>query len=257
MSGKTGIEWTDSTWNPVTGCTRVSEGCDNCYAAALANRLLRAHYTARLPVVASPENIADPFSVRLWSERLSEPLEERSPKMIFVNSMSDLFHVDIPDDFIREIFKVMLRANWHTFQVLTKRPSRAARFCRKYRDLFPSAVVPEHIWIGTSVENQRVGYRVAHLAKVPAAIRFLSCEPLIGPLTLDLTNIDWVIVGGESGPVRRPMELLWAESIRDQCAAAGVPFFFKQVGGRTPKAGGRLLSGRTWEEYPVRTASKG
>jgi protein gp37 len=177
--------------------------------------------------------------------------------MIFVNSMSDLFHADIPEDYIRQVFDVMLQADWHVFQVLTKRPARAARFVRKFVSIFPSGVVPEHIWIGTSIENQRVAYRVSHLEKVPARVRFLSCEPLIGPLCLDLSHIDWVIVGGESGPVRRPMEMAWAEAIRDQCMAAGVPFFFKQVGGRTPKAGGRLLNGRTWEEYPETNPSTG
>lgn len=250
MGAKTGIEWTDVTWNPVTGCTRVSAGCDNCYAATLANRLLRGHYTARLPVVATPENVTDPFAVRLWPERLSELLEELRPRMIFVNSMSDLFHADIPEDYLRRVFEIMLEADWHTFQVLTKRPARAARFCRRNADLFPSGIVPSHIWIGTSVEDQRVAYRVAQLVAVSAEVRFLSCEPLLGPVMLDLDGIHWVIVGGESGPVRRPMDLDWARSIRDQCLAAGVPFFFKQVGGRTPKAGGRMLDGRTWDEYP-------
>ena len=251
VAPKTGIEWTDATWNPVTGCTRVSAGCDNCYAATLANRLLRDRYTSRLPVVPTAENVADPFAVRLWPERLSQPLEERRPRMIFVNSMSDLFHADVPENFLRRVFEVMLEANWHTFQVLTKRPGRAARFCRRNADLFPGGIVPSHIWMGTSVENQRVAYRVAQLVAVPAEVRFLSCEPLLGPISLDLRGIQWVIVGGESGPVRRPMDLDWARSIRDQCLAAGVPFFFKQVGGRTPKAGGRLLDGRTWDEYPM------
>jgi len=247
---KTGIEWTDATWNPVTGCTRVSAGCDNCYAARLASRLLRDHYKARPPVVPTPENMADPFSVRIWPERLSQPLRERRPRMIFVNSMSDLFHADVPEDFIRSVFEVMLEADWHTYQVLTKRPARAARFFRRNADLFPRGTVPGHIWIGTSVENQGVTYRVAQLVSIPAEVRFLSCEPLLGPVTLNLDGIHWVIVGGESGPVRRPMDLDWARSIRDQCLAAGVPFFFKQVGGRTPKAGGRLLDGKTWDEYP-------
>jgi len=207
VAGKTGIEWTDSTWNPVTGCTKVSAGCDNCYAATLANRLLRSHYTARLPVIPSEQNIADPFAVRLWPERLCEPLEDQTPRMIFVNSMSDLFHADVPDDYIRQVFEVMLRANWHTFQVLTKRPARALRFWRRYANSLNADIVPKHIWIGTSVEDQRVVYRVAQLVQVPAATRFLSCEPLIGPLSLNLNGIHWVIVGGESGPVRRPMQL--------------------------------------------------
>ena len=257
MGGKTGIQWTDTTWNPVTGCSRVSAGCDNCYAATLANRLLKAHYTSRLPVIPTPESVADPFAVRLWPERIAEPLEDPSPRMIFVNSMSDLFHADIPDEFIRTIFEVMLVADWHIYQVLTKRPARALRFWRNNPDLVPNGEIPSHIWIGTSVEDQRVAYRIAQLVKVPASVRFLSCEPLIGPLNLALAGIAWVIVGGESGPVRRPMDLDWARDIRDQCIIANVPFFFKQVGGRTPKAGGRLLDGRTWDSYPEMATTTG
>jgi protein gp37 len=169
---------------------------------------------------------------------------------IFVNSMSDLFHRDVPEDFLRQVFEEMLYADWHTFQVLTKRPSRALRFFRRHIDLFPARSIPEHIWLGTSVENQHVTYRVRQLSSIPAAVRFLSCEPLLGPLILDLSSIHWVIVGGESGPIRRAMDLQWARDIRDQCADAKVPFFFKQVGGRTPKANGRLLDGRTWDELP-------
>jgi protein gp37 len=177
--------------------------------------------------------------------------------MIFVNSMSDLFHSEIPDTYLRRIFDVMLQASWHVFQVLTKRPGRALRFWKSNQDLFPGGGMPSHIWIGTSVEDQRVAYRISQLRLVPAKVRFLSCEPLIGPLNLDLTGLHWVIVGGESGAVRRPMHLDWARSIRDQCAAAKVPFFFKQVGGRTPKAGGRLLDGRTWDAYPRYLRSRG
>lgn len=170
--------------------------------------------------------------------------------MIFVNSMSDLFHVDIPDDFAREIFRVMLGVDRHIYQVLTKRPSRARRFVELNADLFPTGMVPGHIWIGTSVEDQRVVHRVRQLAQVPAAVRFLSCEPLIGPLELELDGIHWVIVGGESGIGYRPMKADWAIAIQDQCREADVPFFFKQWGGRTPKAGGRLLDGRTWDHMP-------
>jgi protein gp37 len=202
-------------------------------------------------VVDRPENREDPFAVRLWPERLPDPLLEPVPRRIFVNSMSDLFHADIPEPYVREVFQVMLDASWHVFQVLTKRPGRAQRFWRRNQDLFPEGRLPGHIWIGTSLENQSVAYRADQLRTVPAEVRFLSCEPLIGPLSVDLTALHWVIVGGESGPVRRPMEMEWVRSIRDDCAAAGVPFFFKQVGGRTPKAGGRLLDGRTWDEYPV------
>lgn len=252
MPQHSGIEWTDVTWNPVTGCTRVSEGCDNCYAATLANRLLKEVYTARLPVVDSDITRRDPFAVRLWPERLTAPLGWRDPHVVFVNSMSDVFHADIPEDFTRQMFEVMVEANWHTFQVLTKRPARALRFWKRNRDLFDDGPIPEHIWLGTSVENQDVVYRVSHLRSVPAAVRFLSCEPLIGPLSLDLDGMHWVIVGGESGPVRREMEPEWAIDIRDECKRRGVPFFFKQWGGRTPKAKGRELEGEYWDEMPGR-----
>lgn len=252
--GRTGIEWTDVTWNPVTGCTRVSSGCDNCYAATLANRLLKETYLSRPPVVDSDITRRDPFAVRLWPERVSQPLSWREPKTVFVNSMSDLFHADIPEDYVRRVFDVMLQADWHTYQILTKRPGRAARFWRRNRTLFSGDAIPGHVWIGTSVENQDAAFRLEHLRNMPVEVRFLSCEPLIGPLTLDLTGIHWVIVGGESGPVRRPMEPAWALSIRDQCQAAGVPFFFKQWGGRTPKAGGRELDGELWDEMPARAA---
>ena len=250
MATRTGIEWTDATWNPVTGCTRVSKGCDNCYAATLAGRLLRNAYLARAPVVDSDITRADPFAVRIWPERLSQPAKWRDPRMIFVNSMSDLFHADIPAEFVRGIFRTMLRADWHTYQVLTKRPSRALRFWRQNRDLFDSGPFPSHIWLGASVEDQSVAYRVRHLRSVPAMVRFLSCEPLIGPLRLDLSGIHWLIAGGESGPVRRAMRTEWIIELRNQCQAANVPFFFKQWGGRTPKAGGRELEGRLWDEMP-------
>lgn len=251
MGDRSAIEWTDATWNPVTGCTKVSAGCDNCYADALARRRLRTTYLRQLPVVDTPKNREDPFAVRLWRDRLDQPVKWREPRMIFVNSMSDLFHQDIPEDFLREIFEVMLAASWHIYQVLTKRPARAGRFWRRNRDLFCNGEIPPHIWIGTSIENQDVEYRIRHLQDVPALVRFLSCEPLLGPMELDLSAIDWVIVGGESGPQHRSMELDWARSIRDQCLARSVPFFFKQVGGRTPKAGGRLLDGEEWNGLPA------
>jgi protein gp37 len=250
MPDHTGIEWTDATWNPVTGCTRVTAGCDNCYAATLATRLLRDSYLARAPVVDSDTTRRDPFAVRLWPERLDQPGGWREPRMIFVNSMSDLFHVDVHVGFVRRVFQVMLEAGWHTYQVLTKRPARALRFWEQNRDLFDGEPLPRHIWLGTSVEDQSVEYRVRHLRAVPATVRFLSCEPLIGPLTLDLADIHWVIAGGESGPVRRPMKPEWVVAIRNQCQAAGIPFFFKQWGGRTPKAGGRELEGELWDQMP-------
>lgn len=256
MSTRTGIEWTDATWNPVTGCTRVSKGCENCYAATLARRLLQKTYLARSPVVDSDITRADPFAVRIWPERLTRPEHWREPRMIFVNSMSDLFHAHVPTGFGRRIFATMLRANWHTYQVLTKRPARAHRFWKDNRDLFDGGPLPAHIWLGTSVEDQSAAYRVRHLQSVPATVRFLSCEPLIGPLEIDLTGIHWLIVGGESGPVRRPMESEWVISLRNQCQAAGVPFFFKQWGGRTPKAGGRVLEGRLWNDMPRAVAGR-
>jgi protein gp37 len=171
--------------------------------------------------------------------------------------MSDLFHKSVEDRFIRQVFEVMLKVDHHVYQVLTKRPSRARRFVERNLDLFPSGLIPEHIWIGTSIEDQDTRFRTVHLREVPALVRFVSCEPLLGPVDLDLAGIHWVIVGGESGPKRRPMDLDWARSIREQCLAAKVPFFFKQVGGRTPKAGGRTLDGRTWNQRPPPPRSGG
>jgi protein gp37 len=250
MGDRSGIEWTDATWNPVTGCTKVSMGCDHCYAASLAERRLRDVYLRRAPVVDSAENRTDPFAVRLWPERLNQPAKWLEPRTVFVNSMSDLFHVDIPDEFVIEVFRVMLEVDRHIYQVLTKRPSRALRFWRRHATLFGNQPVPEHIWLGTSIENQDVVYRADHLRQVPATLRFLSCEPLLGPLSLDLSGIHWVIAGGESGPAHRPLDLAWVRGIREQCRGSGVAFFFKQVGGRTPKAGGRKLDGREWDEMP-------
>jgi protein gp37 len=250
MGERSKIEWTDATWNPTTGCTKVSEGCEHCYAHALAHGRLAAVYLRRLPVLPTEGNQSDPFAVRVWPERLSQPERWKEPRKVFVNSMSDLFHVDVPEEFVREVFEVMLHVDRHVYQVLTKRPSRAVRFVRRNADLFPAGRIPSHIWMGTSVENSVVRSRVAQLRDLPAATRFLSCEPLLGPLTLNLDGIHWVIVGGESGIGYRKLYLDWVREIRDQCAAAGVPFFFKQVGGRTPKAGGRILDGRTWDEMP-------
>lgn len=251
MGDRSQIEWTDATWNPTTGCTKVSAGCDNCYAHSLAHGRLSEVYRRGLPVVQTPENFQDPFAVRLWPERLKQPEKWIDPKMIFVNSMSDLFHVDIPEDYLREVFTVMLGVERHIYQVLTKRPSRAVRFFNRNRDLFPGGEIPGHIWMGTSVEDQAAVFRVGQLRLLPAAVRFLSCEPLLEPLELDLDGIHWVIVGGESGIGYRCMELEWATSIRDQCTEKGVAFFFKQWGGRTPKAGGRVLVDRTWDEMPA------
>ena len=234
MGDKSAIEWTDATWNPVTGCTKVSPGCKNCYAERLALRL-RAMGNPRYRNV---------FAVTLHPDQLELPLRWRRPRRIFVNSMSDLFHEAVRDDFINQVFDVMKRADWHIFQVLTKRSRRLAA-------LAPSLSWAPNIWQGVSVENARYTQRVRDLQTVPAAVRFLSVEPLIGPIQdLPLTDIDWVIVGGESGGQRRPMAPEWARNIRDQCRAADVPFFFKQWGGRTPKSGGRALDGRTWDDMP-------
>ena len=250
MGLKTGIEWTDATWNPVTGCTKVSAGCDNCYAEMLARRRLAHLYTRQAPAVDIPLNRADPFAVRLWPERLKHPAGWAGPRMVFVNSMSDLFHHDVPDRFVLRVFEVMLEVDRHVYQVLTKRPSRAVRFWKRFGTALGFSTVPDHIWIGTSVENQDVAYRVRQLCLLPAEVRFLSCEPLLGPLAPPLEGIHWVIVGGESGPNRRAMEPAWAERLRDQCVRSDVPFFFKQWGGRTPKAGGRRLGGREWNQLP-------
>jgi protein gp37 len=234
MGNHTGIEWTDATWNPVTGCTKVSPGCKNCYAERLARRL-RAMGNPRY---------RNGFVVTLHPDQLTLPLRWPQPRRIFVNSMSDLFHEAVPEDFIRRAFEVMVKADWHTFQILTKRSDRLLRLARQ----LPWS---SNIWQGVSVESARYTWRIDHLRQVPAAVRFLSVEPLLGPIpNLPLDGIHWVIVGGESGSGRREMAPEWVRGIRDQCLAAEVPFFFKQWGGRTPKAGGRVLDGKTWDEAP-------
>lgn len=242
MGDASKIEWTEATWNPVTGCTKVSAGCKNCYAETMANRL---HEMAK--ATGRPNGYHNGFKLTLQPERLEQPLQWKRPRLIFVNSMSDLFHTDVPDDYIRQVWDVMVRANWHTYQVLTKRSDRLSHLGARLPRGGP-------VWVGVSVEDQRVVRRIDHLRDVPksvAAVRFLSLEPLIGPLqNLNLTGIDWVIVGGESGPGARPMDLDWARDLRDQCQRAGVPFFFKQIGGVNKKVAGRLLDGRTWDEMP-------
>ena len=234
MSDHSGIEWTDATWNPVTGCTKVSPGCKHCYAERLA---------LRLKAMGSPR-YRNGFTVTLQPDQLTLPLRWRRPKRIFVNSMSDLFHEAIPEQYIQRVFEVMGQAYWHSFQILTKRSERLAALAR---DL----PWPPNVWQGVSVENARYTWRVAHLRQVPAAVRFLSVEPLLGPIpSLPLEGIHWVIVGGESGGGRREMAPDWARLVRDQCLASGVPFFFKQWGGRTPKARGCVLDGRIWDDMP-------
>jgi protein gp37 len=235
MSDRSAIEWTDASWNPVTGCTQISPGCDNCYALAFAERF---RGVAKHPYEQG-------FDLKLWPSRLELPLRWRRPRRVFVNSMSDLFHETIPDAYIHAVFDVMARADWHTFQVLTKRPKRLS-------ELASSLPWPPHIWIGTSVELDRYVWRAnAYLRQVPAAVRFVSAEPLLGPLpSLELDHLQWLITGGESGHRHRPCEVEWVAELRDRCQAHGVAFFHKQWGGRTPKAGGRLLDGRTWDEMP-------
>ena len=234
MADKSEIEWTDATWNPVTGCTEVSPGCDHCYARTLAERFRG--------VPNHPYEQG--FDLRLWPTRLALPLKWKSSRRIFVNSMSDLFHRDIPDEYIFQVFDVMQRADQHTFQVLTKRSARLAK-------LAPQLPWPGHIWAGVSVETIQYRWRVDHLRKVPAHIRFISAEPLLGSLSdLDLTGIHWVIAGGESGIGHRPCDRTWVRELRDKCQEEEIAFFFKQWGGRTPKEGGRLLDNQTWDEYP-------
>jgi protein gp37 len=238
MANNTAIEWTDATWNPVTGCTKISAGCDHCYAERFSERF---RGTLGHPF----ENGLD---LTLRPERLQQPLGWRNPRMIFVNSMSDLFHKEIPNAFIGSVFDTMERAHWHTFQILTKRSSLMRNFLRRR---YGQNRGPSHMWFGVSVEDGSKKSRISHLQDAPAGVRFLSIEPLIGPVgALDLTGIDWVIVGGESGPGARPMEREWVREVRDQCRDGKVAFFFKQWGGLRPKSGGRKLDGREWNQFP-------
>ena len=235
MAKKTSIEWTEMAWNPVTGCTKVSTGCKHCYAEAMAKRL---------EAMGSPRYV-NGFRVTLHDDLIELPLKWKKSRTVFVNSMSDLFHEDVPLDFIKRVFETMSKANWHQFQVLTKRPERLAQVCDQL-DWTPN------IWMGVSVENQRYAYRSTLLSQIPAAIRFLSVEPLVGRVEdLPLEGIHWVIVGGESGPKARPLDPSWVQEVYDQCRRADVPFFFKQWGGVQKKKAGRILEGRTWDEMPV------
>ena len=228
------IEWTETTWNPLTGCTKKSPGCRNCYAERMA---------LRLQSMGSP-NYKDGFAVRMHEKALSIPYEWKKPRVIFVNSMSDLFHEDVPFEFIQKTFAVMKNNPHHTFQVLTKRSTRLKQLASKLS-------WPSNVWMGVSIENMAYTYRVDNLRAVPAAVRFLSCEPLLSSLgKLDLTNIHWVIVGGESGPGARPMEPVWVKEIRDCCLSQNVPFFFKQWGGVNKKKQGKLLDGKIWQNLP-------
>lgn len=285
MSTASKIEWTEATWNPTTGCDRISPGCDHCYALTLARRL-KAMGSAKYQNDGDPRTSGPGFGVAFHEDALLEPLRWRKPRRVFVNSMSDVAHARVSDAAIARVFAVMAAARQNTFQVLTKRPRRFARllssdtFCgdvrrhiyemacdasyplraevreqllrRQPADLQLSGWPLPNVWIGTSIESDEYCWRADELRRTPAAIRFLSLEPLLGPLpSLDLAGIDWVIVGGESGPCFRPLDLDWVREIRDQCRARGVALFFKQIGGVSPKAGGRLLDGRTWDEFPA------
>jgi protein gp37 len=238
MASSTAIEWTDATWNPVTGCTKISAGCDHCYAERFSERF---RGTPGHP-------FENGFDLTLRPERIDQPLRWREPRMIFVNSMSDLFHKQVPKEFIESACDTMERAHWHTFQILTKRSSLMRDFLRRR---YGESRGPSHMWFGVSVEDGNKKSRIRHLQDAPAGVRFLSIEPLIGPIgTLDLTGIDWVIVGGESGPGARPMNREWVREVRDQCREKKVAFFFKQWGGLRPKSGGRKLDGREWSQFP-------
>jgi protein gp37 len=234
VGDKSQIEWTDATWNPVTGCSKISPGCKNCYAERLAGRLER---------MGNPR-YRNGFNVTLHSDQLNLPLRWKQSRRIFVNSMSDLFHESVPDNFIAQAFSVMDQAHWHIFQILTKRAERLANISERLP-------WPNNVWQGVSVENKDYSWRVDYLRRVPAAVRFISVEPLLGPIpALSLDGISWVIVGGESGPHFRPVDPAWIREIRDQCIRSNVRFFFKQWGGITPKARGRHLDERVWDEMP-------
>jgi protein gp37 len=243
MASSTGIEWTEVTWNPTTGCDQVSAGCENCYALALAKRL-KAMGQVKYQNDGDPRTSGPGFGVTVHDDALIQPYVWSGRRLVFVNSMSDLFHARVPLSFVQQVFKVMADTPQHTYQVLTKRASRLPKIADRLD-------WPANLWMGVSVEDASVLRRVDDLRQVPARVRFLSCEPLLGPLTgLDLTGIGWVIAGGESGPSYRPVDPGWVVAIRDLCAAEHVPFFFKQWGGRTPKAGGRELDGRIWDALP-------
>lgn len=234
MPGSSAIEWTQATWNPVTGCSKVSPGCAHCYAETFAERFRGV-----------PDHPYEQgFDLRLWPNRLEYPLKWKKPRVIFVNSMSDLFHEDIPNDYVAQVFDVMTRANHHVYQILTKRPERLA-------ELAAWLPWPDHIWMGVTIENRRFVNRADFLREVPAAVRFISAEPLLGFLEgLDLTDIHWLIAGGESGHKHRPVKPEWIRHVRDLSEESGTAFFFKQWGGLRSKSGGRMLDGREWNEMP-------
>ena len=236
MGDKTGIQWTDATWNPSTGCSKVSPGCKNCYAERLASRLKKMGNT----------KYKNGFEFTPHYDAIDLPLKWRRPRKIFVNSMSDLFHESMPDEFLGRCFDTMEKANWHVYQILTKRPGRMLEFSENYGE------VPDHVWLGTSVELAMYKSRIEILKEIPVKVRFISFEPLLGPIgEVDLRGISWAIVGGESGPNHRPIEREWVREIKRTCRKQDVAFFFKQWGGLTPKSGGRVLDGKEWNEYPI------
>lgn len=262
------IEWTDETWNPTTGCSRVSRGCDNCYAMMMARRFDGMGHGYDGTTRQTERGTDWTGVVHHHDDRLDEPLSWRKPRLVFVDSMSDLYHPAVRRDFIDKVFAAMIIAEKHHFQILTKRPDRMNAYMNagetelkerwetaareRFSQVLDPEFPPENVWLGTSVENSKVTHRVDELRKAPAEVRFLSCEPLLGPLSdLDLTGIDWVIVGGESGHGARPMKKEWATEIRDKCREAEVPFFFKQWGGQHSKVGGRQLEGEVWSQMPV------
>jgi len=235
MAAHSAIEWTESTWNPVTGCSKISPGCAHCYAERMS---------MRLKAMGQP-NYRNGFKVTIHPQTLRLPMHWKKPQVIFVNSMSDLFHEEVPDDFIHQVFDVMKHAHWHIFQVLTKRSERLA-------ELAPSLQWSQNVWMGVSVENQDYAYRVSHLLQTDAATKFVSFEPLIGPIgNIELSGIGWVIVGGESGPGSRPMDKQWVIDIRNKCLDEGIRFFFKQWGGTNKKKAGRSLEGKIWNQMPM------
>jgi protein gp37 len=278
VSTATTIEWTETTWNPTTGCDRISPGCDHCYALTLAGRL-KAMGQAKYQHDGDPRTSGPGFGVTVHPDALTEPLRWRKPRKVFVDSMADVLHARVPVDFVAQVWAVMALTPQHTYQILTKRPERYAKVldgpCRCGGGHLPGihfrSLVQDHtrrlrpgrevdlmgtwplpnVWLGTSIELDAYCWRADRLRETPTAVRFLSCEPLLGPLrSLDLAGIGWVICGGESGPGHRPVDPAWVRELRDRCIAAGVAFFFKQWGGLTPKAGGRLLDGRTWDQFP-------
>jgi protein gp37 len=242
VADKSAIEWTEATWNPTTGCDRISPGCDNCYALALAKRL-KAMGNAKYQADGDPRTSGPGFGVTEHEESLKIPLAWRNPRTVFVNSMSDLWHARVSDSFIRRVFDVMAATPQHTYQILTKRPRRVVRMA----DGLPW---PSNVWMGVSVESQAFAWRCDELRRVPAAVRFVSAEPLLEAVSFNLDGVAWLIAGGESGPNHRPLNEAWVRDLRDQCEQSGTAFFFKQWGGVRPKSGGRTLEGRTWDDMP-------